>query len=267
MPSASIPAAIAAAFTTTTAAAGTAAAVSAGSIAAGSALAAAGTVASTAAIGAGTAAGAITAGSALAGAGAAAASIAAATVPSWLSVVGNVGTVTNLIGGAIGASGANQSAQAQAEAAKYNAEVAANNQQTALNNATLTAQAGAQQVATQQLKTRATVGAITANAAASGLDVNSDSPLDVRSSTSQLGELDALTVRSNATKQAYGYQTQAANYGAEVPLYKQEAGQDITAGNLSATSTLLNSAGTAATNFAKFQLSGGFSADNNNGVI
>ncbi len=65
------------------------------------------------------------------------------------------------------------------------------------------------------MKTRGQVGAIEASQAASNITVGSGSAVDVRSSAAEMGELDALTIRSNAEKQAYGYQTQAAAFTGE----------------------------------------------------
>lgn len=180
-------------------------------------------------------------------------------VPSWLSTVGTIGTGLNALGGVIGAAGAIKTSQAQASASKYNASIAAENSAQALSNANIASASGSEQAGISSEKTRQTVGALTANEGASGIDVNSGSNLDVRSSQADVGRLDALTLRSNAAREAYGYQTQANNFSAESQLERTEASGDLTAGAINAGSTLLGSAGTAATNFARFQLAGGFS--------
>lgn len=185
---------------------------------------------------------------------------AAATAPGWLSTVGEIGVGLNALGGAVGTVGALKSAQAQASAAKYNSAVASVNAQQALKNAGLSSAEGSVQAMDQSLRTRAAVGETLANQAASGLDVNSGSAPQVRQSEAEIGETDALRIRSNATKEAYGYQIQAASQGAESALQKSEASADLISGYVNAGSTLLGSAGTAATNFAKYQLQGGFSA-------
>lgn len=188
------------------------------------------------------------------------ASVPITTAPGWLSTVGEIGTGLNLVGGAIGAAGAIKASNASASAAKYNSQVASQNSQQAIQNANLTSASGSVAAGNESLKTRALVGSEVANEAASGLDVNSGSPVDVRGSTRSLGELDALTVRSNATREAYGYQVESASQKGQAGLDKSEATSDLTSGYVNAGSTLLGSAGTAATNFAKFQLQGGFSA-------
>lgn len=154
--------------------------------------------------------------------------------------------------------GAQQSAQAAAQAASYNAAVDKGNQQIALQNATYAGQAGEAQAGLSEMKTRANVGAIKANQAASGVDVNSGSAVDTRSSAAALGQLDALTIRSNAAREAYGYQTAAYSHGAAAGLGKAEAAADIQAGKIGAATTLLGGAGDAASQFYKFQQSGAF---------
>lgn len=181
---------------------------------------------------------------------------AAASSPAWLSAAG-IGA--GLIGGGVSAYGAYQQGQAQAGAARYNADLEKQNATVSRENAAIAGQAGSEQGYQVGAKTRATVGNIKANQAASGVDVNSGSALDVRSSAAELGELDALTVRSNATREAYGYAQQARSHDAQSNLDLFEADNAETAGAIGAASTFLGSAGSAATNFAKYQLAGGFS--------
>ena len=201
-----------------------------------------------------TAAGASTAASAGAGIASAAAGMAAAT--PWL---GYASLASTAIGGVTSAVGAVKAGSAEASAAKYNSEVAAQNAAQQKTNTEIAGQAGAQQAGMSSMKTRNELGAILTNQAASGLDVNSGSPLDVRSSARELGQLDALTVRSNATRSAYGYQVQSASDTGESQLGKAEASNDLAGGYVNAGGTLLSSAGTAGMNFAKYQLAGGFS--------
>lgn len=57
--------------------------------------------------------------------------------------------------------------------------------------------------------TEKTIGAQRAGLAGQGVDVNTGSALDVQADAAYLGELDALTIRTNAAKEAWGYRTQA----------------------------------------------------------
>jgi hypothetical protein len=160
---------------------------------------------------------------------------------------------------AVGAYGAYQTGQAEKQAALYNAAVSQQNATLAKENANIAQASGNQQASISEMKTRATSGAIKANEAASGIDVNSGSAPDVRASASEIGELDALTVRSNATREAYGYTTQAHSFETQSNLDKFEAANDSTAGLIGAGSTFLGGVGNAANMFAKYQMQGGFS--------
>ena len=182
------------------------------------------------------------------------------TAPGWLSTVGEAGVGLNLLGGAVGAAGAVKEGNAAAASAKYNAAVANQNASQAIQNANLTSASGSVSAMDQSLRTKAELGATVANEAASGLDVNTGSPQAVQQSERNIGELDALTIRSNATREAYGYQVESASQKSQAGLDTKEASNDLLSGYENAGSTLLGSAGTAATNFAKFQLQGGFSA-------
>lgn len=121
------------------------------------------------------------------------------------------------------ASGAKQQAKAQAGAYDYQAQVAANNAKVAQQNATFAGEIGESNAERQEMRTRATVGAIKAGQGASGVDINSGSAADVRASAGELGALDALTIRSNAARQAYGYQTTATSATAQSGLDKYAA--------------------------------------------
>lgn len=193
---------------------------------------------------------------ALAGAASTAATAAASvgligTTIAGVTTIGGISASTiGLVGGLVGAVGSGigqmMQGQAQAKSDKYNAQIAANNEQQAENNATRAGQAGEQQAAMSEMKTRATVGAIAANQGAAGIDINKGSAVDVRSSATENGELDALTIRSNAAQEAYGYKVQGANFQAQSQLDTSKAGYDANAGYIGAGSTLLSQGGETA---------------------
>lgn len=141
----------------------------------------------------------------------------------------------------IGASALGQiaSSQAQSASAKYNSQIAANNAQIATQNATFAGQEGEGQAAQSQARTRATEGAILATQGAAGIDVNKGSAVDVRASEAQKGMLDAMTIRSNAARKAYGFQTEAASDRAQSELDREQAHNDKTAGYIGAATSVL----------------------------
>lgn len=187
------------------------------------------------------------AGSAAAGTAAAGAAAASATTIAGFSL-SSIATAASLVGAGISAIGSIQQGKAAASSAKFNAALSENNAKIAQQNATLAGQEGAANTAIEQQKTRAGVAEIKASQAARGIDVNNGSAVDVRSSAAELGELNAITVRSNAVRQAYGYQTQAASDAAQSQLDKSESAYDSEAGYISAGSTLLSDTGSALNN-------------------
>ena len=226
----------------TSAATATAATAASASAAAASTAAAAGTAAAATA--------AASAGAIGAGAGAIFDTALAASAAS--STLATVGTVGSILSSGIGALGAIKSGQASSAAAKYNAQVAAQNAQLATQQATWAGAAGEAQVGQQSAKTRADVGAIMAAQAANNISVNQGSAVDVRSSASSLGELSAINIRSTATRQAYGLETQATSETGKSQLDTYQAEQDQLAGEVGGGSTLIGGASSAAYNYNKF---------------
>lgn len=90
---------------------------------------------------------------------------------------------------------------------------------------------------TANMKTRQVVGSQRANMAAQGIDVNSGSAADVQGSTQAIGALDALTIKNNAWRTAWGYNVQASNYTSQGAFQKQAAdtqsGQTLLTGGMS----------------------------------
>ena len=172
-----------------------------------------------------------------------------------LGVAGSIAAVSavaGIAGAGVGVYGSIQSSNAASASAKYNAQVAQQNQQIAMQNATSAGQAGEAQAAQAEQKTRAEVGAIKAASAAGNIDVNSGSALDVRSSADELGELNAITIRGNAAKQAYGYETQGTSFQNQATLDTSQAASASTAGEIGAGSTFLGGVGNAASNYGKY---------------
>lgn len=66
------------------------------------------------------------------------------------------------------------------------------------------------------------IGAQRAEAAAQGVDVSYGSAVDVQADAAMLGELDALTIRTNAAREAWGYQVQAYDYRKRADITRRE---------------------------------------------
>jgi hypothetical protein len=88
-------------------------------------------------------------------------------------------------------------------------------------------------------QTRVLGGTQRAALAASGVDPNVGSAAEIQAENSQLGALDALTIKNNAAREAYGYQVQAQGYRAGGAM-AAAAGQNAAQGYRNqAASTLL----------------------------
>lgn len=86
---------------------------------------------------------------------------------------------------------------------------------------------------------RRTIGAQRARLAASGVDISADgSAIDLVADTARMGELDALTIRNNAAREAWGYKTQAVDLRARGKIARME-------GKYAAVGTLLSTGGKA----------------------
>ena len=145
--------------------------------------------------------------------------------------LGAIGAVTS----AAGAIGQGESAAAEA---RYQSQVAAKNQIIANQHAKYALQAGETQAADVGMQERARAGEVTTGLAASGLDINSGSPANVRKSQAELGDLAQLRTMGNAQMTAYGYRTQAGSFGAQSQLESAEAPRDILGGTLTGLGTL-----------------------------
>jgi hypothetical protein len=171
------------------------------------------------------------------------------SIPTVLAIAG---TAASVAGTAVAVEGAQQQAQAQKNAANFNAQVAQQNQQTANQNAAWASQAGEEKAAQSELATRARQGAIKAGIAAGGVDVNSGSAASTEQSAAELGELDAINIRADAARTAYGYVTQSTSFADQANLDTATGQNAETAGNVSSATTALGGLGSASSNFGKF---------------
>ena len=149
-------------------------------------------------------------------------------MPQALAVAG---AATSLAGGVFSAVGAQNQYDYQAQIAKNNAIIAR-------QNATAADQSGAQQQQQALLRTASLVGQARAAQGSSGIDVNTGSAVGVRATDSLLGQLSGLEIRSNAARQAYGYQVQAQ-------AFDESAKNDEVAGNNALLGGLIGSLGGA----------------------
>lgn len=148
--------------------------------------------------------------------------------------------------------------QGKANQAMYNyqAQVAQNNQTIANQYANYETQKG--QVLEQQkrIETGEREGAIRAAVGASGLRIDSGSPLRLQEDTARLGELDAQTIRANANAAAYGYKVQGMNFAAQASLDETAASNASRFGALGAFSSIIGGASQFGSQWATFKQAG-----------
>ena len=145
----------------------------------------------------------------------------------------------------LGAAGQKQQADASAEASSYNARVADMNATLSERRARDALERGKLEEQQKRNEVAQVAGRQKAAMSANGVDVSFGSPLDVLVDTATMGELDALTIRSNTAREAYDYQVQAANGRADANLSRANAKNTKKGGNLTAFGTLLTGAGKA----------------------
>ncbi len=145
-----------------------------------------------------------------------------------------------------------QQGRAADKMGKYNQRVLNQNADIAERNALWASQAGEQQVATQQYKSRAEAGAITTSQAVSGIDINKGSAVDVRASSVAKNMLDSQNIRAEATRKAYGYQVQASDLRSQGEVARAEGKNARDQAYMKATSTALSSAASGSGGFANF---------------
>lgn len=101
---------------------------------------------------------------------------------------------------------------------------------------------GAEAEQRSRADTRGALGEQRVGFAAQGVDLASGSAADVQGDTAYLGELDALTIRNNAKREAWGYTVEGTNYRAQGQLARVGGRNAQRGANMQAYSTLLTTA-------------------------
>lgn len=161
--------------------------------------------------------------------------------------------VTSSAGTVLGAAGEMQAAKAQSQALQYQAAIARNNQIIAQRRAEDARQRGELESNLQRQRSRLLTSQQRAALAGAGVTVDQDSALQLTEDTAALGELDALTIRSNAEREALGFESEASNFGAEASLQTSAASNALSSGRLKAGATLLSGFGSVANKWYGFK--------------
>lgn len=161
-----------------------------------------------------------------------------------------------VIGGGVATAGVLNKGSAEANMYTYQAGVAQMNKQIADQNAEYALAAGDSQAQIAGMQTRAQIGATKAQQGGSGLDVNSGTGVNVRQSEAEIGSANQAMIRANATREAYGYKVQGAQYDAQAGLDQYAAKTSKTAGNISAATSILGTASSVSTKWLDFSKQG-----------
>lgn len=162
----------------------------------------------------------------------------------------------------VSAVGAYSQSQAQQDALSHQSQVAANNATIAEQQARLVLEQGATAEQNQRLKTAAIHGEQRAAMAANGIDLGEGTATELLTTTKYMGERDALTIRDNARRTAWGYQVGAQNYMDNSGALKASA--DSISPGMSAATSLLGSAASVAGSWYAMNKAGGGAVDPNN---
>ena len=164
----------------------------------------------------------------------------------------------SIIGTGVSAYGQMQQGKAAAGQANYQAAVDRNNKIIADRQAEDAIKRGQNEEEEQRRKVAQVKGSQRTAFAARGIDLGSDVVIDTLSDTAMLGELDALTIRNNAAREAYGYRVQGMNYEASAQNNALAAKNAKSAGKTAMFSTLLSGASSVAGDYYTFKKNGAF---------
>lgn len=145
--------------------------------------------------------------------------------------------------GILGAFSQFETARSQRDLARFNARMEELRAEDARKR-------GEELAAISRGKTKKLRGSQRAALAASGVDVGTGSAADIQAETEDIGELEAITIKNNAMREAFGFETRATTERLKGELA-------FSAGTSRATETLLTGGLRAASFHDRFRRSGG----------
>lgn len=120
---------------------------------------------------------------------------------------------------------AEAASDSQAELADWNASVADLQAQDAIAR-------GSEAEARFRASVKGMIGSQRAGQAAGNIDVNFGSTVDVQADAAYLGELDALTIKTNAAREAWGFNVQGQDLRRRAVITRKEGDQARIAGDV-----------------------------------
>jgi hypothetical protein len=157
---------------------------------------------------------------------------------------GAVGLGATLAGGILGAVGAQKQGESQQQMYNYKAQVSKINADINRQNAAWARDKGEKEATQYGMKAAQQRGQIRATQGASGLDVNSGSAKEVQRSQEKIKDIDMSTIRENAAKIAYDYETKAVMDENQAELDKMGGEYAKEASNIKSIESILGSVST-----------------------
>lgn len=165
------------------------------------------------------------------------------------------------LGAATSVYGSIQQGQAAKAQADYQAAVARNNAVLASRAAADARSQGEVAAANRARQGAQLLGRQRATLASNGVLVDQGSALDLTSDTAGQNELDQLTIRNNAERQALGFEAQGMNYGSQAGLDTAAGSNAASAGYTRAFGSALSGAGSVASRWYDFSHQDVFGGD------
>jgi len=142
-----------------------------------------------------------------------------ATLLPVITGVAAVGTlITSAIGAGLSAVSAREDVKASNRAGEYNAQLAERNAEIVEIQAIDAEKRGTIAESQHRLRIARLKGSQRVATAGSGVVVDEGSPLQILQDTDRFGELDALTIRANAAREAWALRTKATDFTARARL-------------------------------------------------
>lgn len=160
-------------------------------------------------------------------------------------ILAGVATATSVVGqikagnaakkaGEVQATASTRIGELQQESSESQAQLSEFNAATAELQAKDAVERGVEQESRFRTQVRGAIGAQRAGFAGMGVDVGFGSAVDVQGDAAFLGELDALTIRTNAAREAWGFKVQGEDLTRRAAIQRKEGRNQAEAGRLGA---------------------------------
>lgn len=164
-----------------------------------------------------------------------------------LAIVGGIaiaGAITSAVGSIKAGNAAKKAGLAQQEASNSEAALSDFNANVADLQAQDATERGAQEESRFRTQVRGAIATQRVGFAGDNIDVGYGSAADVQADAAKLGEMDALTIRQNAAREAWGYKVQSYDLRTRAGIERKTGVMQAAAGAQAATTSKYQAAGT-----------------------